>query len=72
MVACLFTLNAILMAFALALILGPVLLRLPWDARPLRPFLLAPFILVCCGLLLGGINIFAAQGATMSVFFFHF
>jgi cellulose synthase/poly-beta-1,6-N-acetylglucosamine synthase-like glycosyltransferase len=70
--ACVLTANVSLMAFALALMFGPVLLHMRWDAPLLRPFLFMPFVLICCGLLLGGTNTAAAQGAAMSVFFFHF
>jgi cellulose synthase/poly-beta-1,6-N-acetylglucosamine synthase-like glycosyltransferase len=71
-ITCVFTLNLVLMAFALALLLGPLLLRVSWNSRPLRPLLLLPFVCVCCGLLLDATNIGAVQGATMSMFYFHF
>ena len=60
------------MAYALALLMGPLLLRVSWNSRLLRPFLLLPFILVCCGLLINVTNIETVQGATMSIFYFHF
>ena len=72
MITCVFTLNLILMAYALALLMGPLLLRVSWNSWPLRPFLLLPFILVCCGLLLNATNIETVQGTTMSIFYFHF
>lgn len=71
-ITCIFTLNPILMAYALALLLGPLLLRVSWNSMLLRPLLLSPFILVCCGLLLNGTNLEAVQGMTMSMFYFHF
>ncbi|MFZ1084027.1 MAG: glycosyltransferase family 2 protein [Terracidiphilus sp.] len=72
MIACVCTLNLVLMAYAVALLIGPLLLRVPWNARLLRPFLLLPFILICGGLLLDGESIESVQGATMSMFYFHF
>lgn len=71
-ITCVFTFNLVLMAYALALLLGPLLLVMSWDSRPLRPFLFSPFILVCCGLLLNGTNIETVQCTTMSIFYFHF
>jgi hypothetical protein len=71
-ILCVLTFNVSLMAFALALMLGPVLLRVPWDTPLLRPLLFLPFLLIGCGLLLGGASTATAQGAFMPVFFFHF
>lgn len=48
MITCVFTLNLVLMAFALALLLGLLLLRESWNSGLLRPFLLMPFVLVSC------------------------
>jgi cellulose synthase/poly-beta-1,6-N-acetylglucosamine synthase-like glycosyltransferase len=71
-VICVLTLNLSLLPFALALMFGPTLLRTRWDGRYLRPLLFLPFILICCGLLLGGSNVAAAQGtAAMGAFFFY-
>lgn len=71
-VVCILTVNVSLMAFALALMFAPILLHVRWDAPLLQPFLFMPFILISYGLLLGGTNTATAQGAAMSVFFFHF
>lgn len=71
-IVCVLTFNVSLLAFALALLLGPVLLRVPWDAPLLRPLLFLPFLLIGCGLLLGGANVATAQGVFLPVFFFHF
>jgi hypothetical protein len=71
-VLCVMTFNVSLLAFALSLGLGPMLLRVPWDTPLLRPLLFLPFLLIGCGLLLGGMSAATAQGAFMPVFFFHF
>jgi cellulose synthase/poly-beta-1,6-N-acetylglucosamine synthase-like glycosyltransferase len=68
---CVLTVNVSLLAFAISLMLSPVLLRVRWESRALRPLLLLPYALIIGGILLGGMNIAAAQGAAMSVFFFH-
>ncbi|HJW93074.1 MAG TPA: glycosyltransferase family 2 protein [Thermoanaerobaculia bacterium] len=69
---CILTVNVSLMSFGLALVLGPLLSRVRWEAPLIRPLLFMPFVFVCAGLLLGGMNVASAQGVTMSVLFFHF
>jgi len=71
-IMCVFTFNLVLLAYAMALMLGPLLLVVSWNSKPLRPFLFMPFILVCLGLVLNGTNVESAQGTTMSSFYFHF
>jgi hypothetical protein len=71
-ITCVFIFNFILMAYALALMMGPFLLRFSWSSRPVRPFLFLPFLLVCFGLLLDLTNLEMVQGAVMSIFPFHF
>jgi cellulose synthase/poly-beta-1,6-N-acetylglucosamine synthase-like glycosyltransferase len=71
-VFCVLTFNLTFLAFAVSLMLGPILLRVQWDTPLLRPVLVLPWLLICCGLFLGGMNVFAAQGAAFSVILFHF
>jgi len=72
MVVCIFTFNFTLMAFAISLVFGPLLLRISWTSRVLRPFLFLPYILIGIGLLLDETIVATAQGAMMSGFYFHF
>lgn len=72
MVMCIVTLNLMQFAFALSLFLGPLLFRVPWNSKLLRPALYAPIILIFLGLGLAGSNILLGQGIFMSVFSFHF
>jgi cellulose synthase/poly-beta-1,6-N-acetylglucosamine synthase-like glycosyltransferase len=71
-VICILTFNVSLLAFAIALALSPVLLRVRWEAPLLRPVLYLPYLLIFAGLLLGLTNGITAEGAAMATFFFHF
>lgn len=55
-VMCIATLNVVLLAFALAILLAPVLSRVRWQNMLLRPWLYLPFLALGCGLLLGALR----------------
>ena len=68
---CVATANVAPLGLALGMGLGPVLLRIRWDAPAIRPLLYLPFLLVCAGLALAGPAAMASQGAWMNAWF-HF
>ncbi len=71
-IMCILTLNPTLLAFALAILLGPVLFKVHWDMWLLRPVLYTPSVLICIGFILTGTDVLISQGIFMCVFPFHF
>ena len=71
-VACVLSINLTLLAFALSILLGPLLSRANWESTLLRPFLYVPCALIGAGLVLAGTNLLPAQGSFMCLFPFHF
>lgn len=69
---CALTVNLSLLAFALSMVMGPLLLRVRWESRLLRPFLYLPYACIGTGVLLGGLNVLTVNGLLQAFPLFHF
>jgi len=71
-VVCLMTLNLVLLAFSISMVMGFFVLRCGWENRLLKPLMYLPFSIIITAMGFMGFNLLGTQALFLTFFAFHF